>query len=274
MYASRRSQPRFNCFALTIGITIALSPYSGIAEPSPQTTRVQKWFLGESENFRVWTRISQESSRSVASNCEELRSQVRIRWFGNGSSVNWLPKCELVLHPTALEYQRALGLPGAATSGCSSITLDGGRVVSRRIDLRTDVEDWKTAQLPHEITHIVMADRFSTHRIRCWADEGMAIVAEPAQKRAARYQAYRQSHQRGIEYSLRQLLHAERCAGPEWSDAFYGQSCLLVEMLLSRGTPEQLLDFLDRVVDEGYDRALQSAYRIQGIQGLEQLIFR
>ncbi len=36
-----------------------------------------------------------------------------------------------------------------------------------------------TAILPHEVTHVVLADLFTTQQIPRWADEGIAVLAEP-----------------------------------------------------------------------------------------------
>jgi hypothetical protein len=39
--------------------------------------------------------------------------------------------------------------------------------------------------LPHEITHVVLADRFNTKPMPRWADEGMAVLTEPVEKKQA-----------------------------------------------------------------------------------------
>ena len=48
-----------------------------------------------------------------------------------------------------------------------------------RTNLRADHPQVLTAILPHEVTHVVLADLFTTQQIPRWADEGMAVLAEP-----------------------------------------------------------------------------------------------
>ena len=46
-------------------------------------------------------------------------------------------------------------------------------------NLRADHPQLLTAILPHEVTHVVLADLFTLQQIPRWADEGMAVLAEP-----------------------------------------------------------------------------------------------
>ena len=72
--------------------------------------------------------------------------------------------------------------------GFSTMGMNGGRIIARRVNLRADHPTLLPAVLPHEITHVILADLFPTQQIPRWADEGMAVLSEPAdeqQRRAA-----------------------------------------------------------------------------------------
>jgi hypothetical protein len=45
---------------------------------------------------------------------------------------------------------------------------------------------WMTSALPHELTHVVLAEKFTRKQIPRWANEGMAILSEPAARQATR----------------------------------------------------------------------------------------
>ena len=41
---------------------------------------------------------------------------------------------------------------------------------------------WQTAALPHELTHVILADCFVGRLVPRWIDEGAALLADPAEK--------------------------------------------------------------------------------------------
>jgi hypothetical protein len=81
-----------------------------------------------------------------------------------------------VLHPTSDSYAREIKT--TQTAGSTLIEFRGDKVALRRVDLRADQTSFLTNALPHELTHVVLADRFAACPIPHWADEGMAILAE------------------------------------------------------------------------------------------------
>ena len=61
--------------------------------------------------------------------------------------------------------------------GFSTMGMQAGRIVARRVNLRADHPNLLQAILPHEITHAILADHFRGPIPR-WADEGAALQAE------------------------------------------------------------------------------------------------
>jgi hypothetical protein len=114
--------------------------------------------------------------------------------------------------------------------------------------------------LPHELMHVVLADRFSLRRIPPWADEGIAMLSESTARLNQRLSGLRQSAARGSLYTFQELIHVETGPQPAARDAFYGQSLALVSVLLECGTRKQLLDFIAASQLEDCDAALRKVY--------------
>ena len=113
--------------------------------------------------------------------CELIRKELQQLWGANASCEKWDPICQIVIHPSRERYARAAG-PGSGQSyGASYIQLNGGKTKRRRIDLLVDANGDITA-LPHELTHIVLADQFQGRHPPAWLDEGLAMLADSAAK--------------------------------------------------------------------------------------------
>jgi hypothetical protein len=141
----------------------------------------RKCFIAESPNFRVHCCSTAERITELVVSCEQQRTHCQQVWVGEPCPT-WHSKCELVVHRDVRSYSSELGRGSERTSGCSTIQLDRGRVVRRRIDLRADAIDCYSDSLPHELTHVVLADQFPESRIPPWADEGIAMLPESPEK--------------------------------------------------------------------------------------------
>jgi hypothetical protein len=198
--------------------------------------------------------------RALALRCEQLAATSKGTWLRNGRLGDWSPKCDVVVHPQVTEYVQALGPGSEQTTGCATIRLDGGRVVLRRIDLRADGAEWNTEVLPHELTHVVLADRFCKTRIPPWADEGIALLAESPERMKQRLGELRQVAGGGFLYGARDLAAIKANPQPAFRPLFYGQSLALVSLLLDRGSREQLLQFVEISQAKGFEGALSDVY--------------
>lgn len=233
--------------------------------------RSRGWSVEETANFRVWLQADTRETRQLARLCESIREQLQAAWLGEASDTAWTPKCDIVVHASAAGYCRCLGSGAAKSVGCAAINVDGERVVCRRIDLRADAADWRRAALPHELTHIVLADRFAGRYLPRWADEGMGVLAESHAKQWQRARALRQASARGTVYRTDSLLMVTTYPPAAYRDAFYGQSAGLVRFLVERGKPAQFVEFLEQSLDADYDVALRRVYKIGGVQELARL---
>jgi hypothetical protein len=146
--------------------------------------------------------------------------------------------------------------------------MNGGRIVARRINLRADHPNLIRAILPHEITHVVLADLFATQQIPRWADEGMAVLAEPTSEQELRAADLDKPLADGKLFRLTDLMVMDYPDGKYWS-TYYAQSVSLTRFLVDQGSPTQFIDFVQNSQRKGIDTELKRIYKIDGLSDLQ-----
>jgi hypothetical protein len=130
--------------------------------------------------------------------------------------------------------------------------------------------EWSEGPFAHELTHIVIADRFDLEQLPRWADEGMATFADSEEKQKRHGRDLQSALRSGKVIRLGQLLPmTEYPRGEQWG-AFYGESLSLVKFLVERDSPKVFTEFLTTARSSGFDEALRKVYRIAGVAGLER----
>lgn len=225
----------------------------------------QGWYVGETTNFRIYYVQSPDLARKAAEAAEQTRTRMYNKWFGRVAP-DWNPKCSIFLYPTSQDYSRATAAP-ASSPGHSSSVCDGGRVVSRQIDVHCeDNAAMLSAVLPHETTHVVLVGNFGDHVVPRWVDEGIAVLTEPHEK-VLRYLVKLPGLYRNRQLlEIRQLVQMDNYP----DDAFYAESASLVEYLTKEKGPETFTEFVRDGLQNGYDSALQRHYGYQSFAELEQ----
>jgi hypothetical protein len=227
------------------------------------------WHAVETANFRILNYGTYAVSQETARHCEGLRDELSRRWAPGQASAKWGPKCELVLHPSDEAYLREVGAGGRNTVGSSLVDRQQGKIVRRRIDIRLTAAHWQTAALAHELTHLVLADRFADHTLPRWVDEGVAILSDPADKQRRHFQDLKTAIASRREFRLHEIFTlTEYPAAGRWN-AFYGQSASLVEFLVDESGEQRFLEFVEQALEQGYEQGLQQVYRI-GVAELER----
>ncbi len=226
------------------------------------------WRCATSRNFRVVCHTRAGDANSIAEHCEKLRGALCERWFPDQHESTWDPRCEIVVHQDAASYLQAVGRGASSTSGSADVKTDQYRVVSRRVDLRADKSNLLTAALPHEMTHVVVADWMKGKPWPLWAEEGMAMLADPAEKQARHTSDLETAFASGSAFSAAELLTLEAYPSHDRWPAFYAQSHALVAYLVKKESPERFVKFLGSVEENGYDSALDEHYGIRAVGAL------
>ena len=170
-------------------------------------------------------------------------------------------------------------LPGRGWSrsradfGSSLIRFGTSKQVShRQIDFRGDSQHGAAA-LPHEMTHVVLADLLGGCQPPRWADEGMAILADPQNKQQLHQRDVQAAQASRLAFRAVELLTIDQYPHPSRVPAFYGQSASLTAFLVEHDDPATFVSFLRDAVSLGYghDAALREHYDIDNVAALEKL---
>ncbi len=120
---------------------------------------------------------------------------------------------------------------------------NGQRVVARRTNLRADHPQLLTAILPHEVTHVVLADLFTSSRFHAGPTKAWPSWPSRAPSRSS---ARPSSTNRSNRSRLRpRQAHGDGLSAnaKDWS-LYYAQSVSLTRFLVEQGTPEQFVQFV------------------------------
>ena len=238
------------------------------AVPAPATGPDEgDWQVRQTPNFRIF-HVDPALAERVARVAEATRDQQGRRWVGTGPRPAWSPRCDIYLYPTAAVFAQKTGQP-EESPGFSTMGQNSGRIVSRRVNLRADHPNVATAILPHEVTHVVLADLFPLKPIPRWADEGLAVLAEPAAEQRNRARDLADPLKAGRIFRIEHLVSLDCPDGPYWG-LYYAQSVSLTRYLVSQGTPAQFVRFLQTAEREGFEAELRRVYQIDGYADLQR----
>lgn len=198
-----------------------------------RTSNVNGWQVVESRSFRIHHVGQPTVAERLAPVCERTRQSLRARWLGETNNSAWSLKCDLFLYPSGKEFQRLTRF-SAETWGFADLEVGDRKVWMRRLHLRTDDAARIDKLLVHELTHVVLADYFAEHQIPRWADEGIAVLSEPAERRTKLREWLNQEAKQGRLFSLQELTQQRSVPQDKrLGELFYAQSVALVEFLLT-----------------------------------------
>jgi hypothetical protein len=234
---------------------------------APNETDSAPWQVYETTNFRVFhqdVRLAETAGNAA----ETVRAAQAKRWASPAAQRPWTPRCDLYLYPSGKAFARETNQP-EESPGFSTMMCNGNRVVARRINLRADHPLLVTAILPHEVTHVVLADLFTTQQIPRWADEGIAVLAEPSAEQAIRAAELLEPLESGRVFDVRKLMAMDYPDAKEWS-LYYAQSVSLTRFLVEQGPPEQFVQFVQSSQRDGVENALRGTYGFGSLVELQE----
>lgn len=227
---------------------------------------VGSWKVWDTENFRI-LHDDEALARQVALAAETIRRDQTGRWVGSQGVAAWAPRCDIYLYPTATQFSQMTGQP-QDSPGFSTMGLGGGQVVARRVNLRADHPNLLTAVLPHEVTHVVLADVFREIQVPRWADEGMAVLSEPASEQELRAGDLSGPLADNRLFRVADLMSMDYPDGRFWS-LYYAQSVSLTRYLVEQGSPEKFIEFVRGSQRAGVDAELKRVYGITSVADLQ-----
>lgn len=240
---------------MLLSLAIAVSEAAADDRAAVTTYRHAGWHVAETTNFRLYHALPEQRACDLVERCETMRTQLRKAWLMSDDTTSWTPKCDVFLYASPSHFQRGTGNP-PDRMGYASLNVGKGRVSMRRLHMRADEESILERVLPHELTHVVLADRFSYHRIPRWADEGVAVTSEPAAQRNELRVEARTALQRGRLFSIRQLVQLrDYPRDPASADLFYAQSAAVIEYLQQQTSPADTIRFVELCTRSGLDGA-------------------
>ena len=245
---------------------VADVPPGASSSPSPSGQPVGRWRVRESTNFRVF-HANPDLAEQVVQVAESVRRDQTKRWSGSLPPTPWQPRCEIYLYPSAAQYAQMTGQP-ADSPGFSTMGMNEGQIISRRVNLRTDHEGLLAAVLPHEVTHVILADFFTEQQIPRWADEGMAVLTEPVGEQKRRASDLVEPLGQNLLFPIETLMKMDYPDNRYWS-LYYAQSVSLTRFLVEQGTPAQLVQFLQGAQSKGFEAELRRIYQIDGFADLQ-----
>lgn len=237
----------------------------GARNPSPSV--VGKWQVRETPNFRIH-HADDALAEQVAQVVESAREAQVKRWLGSSARGAWSSRCDVYLYPTAKTFSRMTG-QNEDSPGFSTMGMNGGRIVTRRINVRADHPNLVAAILPHEVTHIVLADLFPNQQIPRWADEGMAVLSEPSSEQQLRAADLDKPLSSGQLFKLNDLMVMDYPDGKYWS-LYYAQSVSLTRFLVEQGGPARFIQFVQGTQKNGLEAELKRIYQIDGFDDLQE----
>jgi hypothetical protein len=228
----------------------------------------QAYAVAETANFRIFHNQSREVVEKAARTAEAARAAAGTKWF-NEPAPAWNPRCDIYLHATAEDYSLATKQP-PQLAGHSSVGRAGAKIVSRRIDVHCDNANMLTGVLPHETTHVVLADGFGPRPLPHWADEGMAVLAEPRDRIDLHLHNLPQHRANAELFAVAELMQMDQYPDAGRIGAFYAESVSLVEFLSKEKGPAAFAQFMRDGLQGGYEAALQKYYDIHGFDDLQR----
>jgi hypothetical protein len=235
--------------------------------PAQPAAEAGRWQVHETASFRIF-HADPNLAQRVGEIAERARREQTARWTGAAPRGPWTPKCDVYVYPTAKIFSAMTGQP-EDSPGFSTMGLDSGRINCRRVNLRADHPKITDAILPHEVTHVVLADLFPHKQIPRWADEGMAVLAEPRTEQRLRAADLDAPLTSGRLFRMGDLMVMDYPHAQHWG-LYYAQSVSLTRFLVESGTPTQFIEFVQGCQQGSHEDVLRRVYKIDGFVELQR----
>ena len=237
------------------------------ASPSRPVTSVGRWQMRETTNFKIY-HVDDAAAAKAANVAEGTRVRQTKYWTGAEPRAGWTPKCEIYLYPNAKVYAQMTGQP-EDSPGFSTMGINEGKIIGRRVNVRVDHPTALVAVLPHEVTHVILADFFTLQQIPRWADEGMAVLSEPGDEQRRRAADLAEPLAADRLFPIAGLMNMDYPESQYWN-LYYAQSVSLTRYLVELGSPPLLVKYLQAAQKGDPEGELRRLYQIDGHADLQR----
>ena len=223
-----------------------------VAAPPPAVPAGDQPATIKTTNFHV-TAPSQRVARLVADAAERAREETAFKWLGRKQPDRPQP-CPVHVTVTA-----------SGAVGATVFDFEGGKVTAQ-MRVEGPLDRLLADVIPHEVTHLVIADFFRTPLPR-WADEGIALLSESEEERSRHAQLAARAANEGHLIQVKALMAAREY--PREVAAFFGESYLLTRLLVNRKDAATFLNFV-RVGMKGDWEAAAKEFYAASLDDLER----
>ena len=214
-----------------------------VAPPPPLALAGEQPATVRSANFQV-TAPSQRIARLVADAAERARKEIATAWLGKEQG------------PRQQVCPIRVTVNPAGSGGATTFTFDGGNVTAQ-MQVEGPLDRLLADVIPHEVTHLVMADHFRTALPR-WADEGIALQTESEEERVRYIQLAAEAANAGHLMQVKALLAAREY--PREVAAFFAESYWLARLLVERKDRATFLNFVRKGMTADWESAAKEFY--------------
>jgi RNA polymerase sigma factor (sigma-70 family) len=194
-------------------------------------------------NFRV-TAPSARIARLVADAAERARKDAATAWLGREQPAR------------AQACRITVSIAHAGAGGATTFNFEDERVTAE-MHVEGELDRLLADIVPHEVTHVVMADDFKKPLPR-WADEGIAQLSESEEEQARYAGVFAQAANGGRLIQLKALLAARDY--PTDMGGFFVESYSLAKVLVDRRDRQTLVSFVKTGMTDGWEAAAKAHY--------------
>ena len=189
-----------------------------------------RWERLSSANFTISFLKYSGVARLVLDTAEEVRTAQLKAW--KMPAVRWSPRCGIFFYPTKQIMDRmTAGTTKHGSAQAPASRLVKGQLRYRKIHVAADDRGIIDNTVPHEISHLLVAELMAPKSAPLWADEGLAMQTESGQHQVRRAWSLRALLDGGTSpFPLSRLFAMKRY--PDNTRLFYAQSFLLMKVLL------------------------------------------
>lgn len=194
-------------------------------------------------------------NRVVLREAEFAAKELAQRWIGKP-------------FPALKEPYKIVVKIDSTLNGSTTFTFSGespSKLLTSETRLSGSLEKILREELPHEITHCLLAAHFGRPLTR-WADEGIALLSEPANQQAQHDKKCRELLNSGKAIHLKKLLVMNDY--PTEIEILYAQGHSVARFLYEKDS-KKLLPLIEASFADGWDKALKATYGFNDVDALE-----